>query len=80
MRGGAEGPHVAAEIVVTAPAPGASNEKCNSGGVLLESFHLICGPNFPITHRYGFGEDIDIPHNKIHDTLIRRIGEIRADF
>ena len=41
---------------------------------------LFCGLNFPITHRYGFGENIDIPHDEIHDTLIRRIGEIRADF
>ena len=41
---------------------------------------LFCGLNLPITHRYGFGENIDIPYDEIHDTLIRRISEIGADF
>ena len=38
------------------------------------------GFNFPITDRNRLGENVDIPHDEIHNPLICRIGEIRADF
>ena len=43
-------------------------EVCASGGLY-----------FPIPHRYCFGEYIDIPDNKINDSLVGSVSKIRSD-
>ena len=37
------------------------------------------GLYFPIPHRYCFGEYIDIPDNKINDSLVGSVSKIRGD-
>ena len=45
-----------------------------SGHSMLRSLY------FPVPDRHRLGEYIDIPHDKIYDPLVSRIGKVRADF